>query len=93
MERPETIKRKEKKKKLKKEVEKLKKDNKIKNKKLTKHEENQAVLTVIKEKRDEKKEILEQEKVLSRSFLCNCGCKVTLFGNIDLNVINCNTCS
>jgi len=98
MERLETTKKKEKKAKLKKEVEKLKKENKLSSKKLSKHQENQALLVAVKEKREEKEDIVEQSLEKRRSFICSCGCKVTLEGETYNRKIKdgfelCSSCS
>lgn len=80
--------------KLKERMNSLRKDVKIKGQKLSKHKENQALLSVIAQKKDE--DILnnnnEIEKTLNRTFICKCGCEVKLHGNIDLNIKECSKC-
>ena len=86
--REETKKRKEKKEKIKKQFDKIKKEKGI-SKKMTKQEENQALLAILKQKDSNKieqetieQEIIEQKQEKRRSYVCSCGCHVTLEGEV-----------
>ena len=83
---------KDKKTKLNEEIKYLKRGRKSKDRKLSKHEENQSLLLAVKERREEKQDNEIQEKTLSRTFMCNCGCEVRLSGNIDLSMTQCSVC-
>jgi hypothetical protein len=80
-------------KKLKKGMDSLRKDVKIKGQKLSKHDENQALLSALTQKRaDSIIDSTEVEKTLSRTFVCKCGCEVKLHGNIDSSIKECSRC-
>lgn len=65
---------------LKKEFNNLKKKNKTSTK-LSKHEENQLMLSSFG-KMDEIKEEVTEKQETRREYICSCGCKVTLEGEI-----------
>lgn len=69
--------------KIKKELNSLKKEEGI-SKKLSKQEENQKLLSVMSQKKstEVEEEIFEQNQEKKRSYICSCGCQVTLEGEI-----------
>ena len=79
--REDTKKKKEKKEKRKQQINTLKKDNGI-SKKLTKQEENQALLSAMKKVKEIDVETDESSMKLEtrRTYICSCGCQVTLEG-------------
>jgi hypothetical protein len=80
--REETKKRRAKRDKIKKELRAITKDLKLG--KLSKHEENQYLLNSLKQRNRSEEENTEQPVALHinrRSFICPCGCKVTLEGD------------
>jgi hypothetical protein len=81
--REETKKRREKKEKIKKEFDKIKKEKGI-SKKMTKQEENQVLLAVLKQKdsNEIEQETIEQKQERRRSYTCSCGYHVVLEGEI-----------
>jgi predicted SprT family Zn-dependent metalloprotease len=81
--REETKKRKQKQVKIKKELDTLKKENKI-SKKLSRQEENQMLLSAMKQKNsiEIEQETIEQKQERRRSYTCSCGCHVVLEGEI-----------
>jgi len=67
-------------------------EKKLSIKKLSKQEKNQNFLSRINEKKDEIINIELDKKLGNRTFLCTCGCKVTLHGNIDERLLKCSQC-
>jgi len=97
--REETKKRKEKKEKIKQQVNTFKKDSGI-SKKLTKQEENQALLSAMKKVKETETEIDQSSMKLEtrRTYICSCGCQVTLEGETYKRKVKdgfelCSTCS
>ena len=67
--------------KIKKELDTLKKEKGI-SKKLSKHEENQYLLSTMQQKQENIEVIPQEQKQSRRIFTCSCGCQVTLEGEI-----------
>ena len=64
----------------KKTISSLKKDNKLDTKNLSKNEENQLLLSTLKEQKDKNEIVEEGKQETRRTYICSCGCKVTLEG-------------
>lgn len=74
------------------EIKKIKKEKGIKN--LSRHEENQALLNAIKERKtSSKEEVIEKDAHnAERTFVCKCGVSVTLNGDTDERITKCSKC-
>jgi len=98
--REETKKKKEKKEKRKQQLNTLKKDSGI-SKKLTKQEENQALLSAMTVKKSKETDVDPDSSLkleTRRTYICSCGCQVTLEGETYKRKVKdgfelCSTCA
>lgn len=77
---------------VKEEIKKIKKEGRVKN--LSRHQENQALLKAVKERRTSSAEEIIEKDICNgkRTFICKCGVLVTLNGDTNEGVVKCSKC-